>query len=205
GVVDAGGVRPADDGDAGPGGGRPDEPEPGTAVGGQLPRGGGRPAGPDGHSGAPAGVRLVGGRRAGARRHRPGGAVEPGGVAGTGGPRRAVVLGRRGGVNRSNRTGRPGPMRSPSTSTVEDFSSALFPAGDQFASLVEGLRMVQDFGHRPVMVEEVVDLFSTVPAGVVVDATAGGGGHAAALLDAYPHLGILGLDRDPAALEAAGR
>src|SRR6185437_259009 len=87
----------------------------------------------------------------------------------------------------------------------EDFSSALFPAGDQFASLVEGLRMVQDFGHRPVMVEEVVDLFSTVPAGVVVDATAGGGGHAAALLDAYPHLGILGLDRDPAALEAAGR
>ncbi|HVX22929.1 MAG TPA: 16S rRNA (cytosine(1402)-N(4))-methyltransferase RsmH [Acidimicrobiales bacterium] len=96
-------------------------------------------------------------------------------------------------------------MRSPSTGTVEDFSSALFHAGDQFASSVEGLRMVQDFGHQPVMVEEVVDLFGTVPAGVVVDGTAGGGGHAAALLRAYPHLGVLGLDRDPAALDAAGR
>jgi len=96
-------------------------------------------------------------------------------------------------------------MRSPSTGTVEDFSSALFPAGDLFASPVEGLRMVQEFAHQPVMATEVVDLFATVPPGVVVDGTVGGGGHAAAVLAAHPHLGVLGLDRDPDALDAAGR
>jgi len=101
-------------------------------------------------------------------------------------------------------------MRSPSTSSVEDFSSALFPAGrpgtnPDGSSPVEGLRMAQDFAHRPVMVEEVVDLLAAVGPGVVVDGTVGGGGHAAALLDANPDIGVLGLDRDPAALEAAGR
>ncbi len=101
-------------------------------------------------------------------------------------------------------------MRSPSTSSVEDFSSALFPAGrpgtnPDGSSPVEGLRMAQDFAHRPVMVEEVVDLLAAVGPGVVVDGTVGGGGHAAALLDAHPGIGVLGLDRDPAALEAASR
>jgi 16S rRNA (cytosine1402-N4)-methyltransferase len=101
-------------------------------------------------------------------------------------------------------------MRSPSTSSVEDFSSALFPAGrpgsnPDGSSPVEGLRMAQDFTHRPVMVAEVVDLFAAVGPGVVVDGTVGGGGHAAALLDANPDVGVLGLDRDPAALDAASR
>jgi 16S rRNA (cytosine1402-N4)-methyltransferase len=53
------------------------------------------------------------------------------------------------------------------------------------------------------MVEEVVELFRPVPGGVVIDATVGGGGHAKALLDAHPHLQILGLDRDADAIEAA--
>jgi 16S rRNA (cytosine1402-N4)-methyltransferase len=63
--------------------------------------------------------------------------------------------------------------------------------------------MAQRFEHEPVMVEEVVVLFGPVPPGVMVDATVGGGGHAAALLDAHPHLGLLGLDRDPDAVVAA--
>jgi 16S rRNA (cytosine1402-N4)-methyltransferase len=53
------------------------------------------------------------------------------------------------------------------------------------------------------MLAEVVELFAPVPTGVVLDATVGGGGHAAALLTAYPHLQILGLDRDPEAVAAA--
>jgi 16S rRNA (cytosine1402-N4)-methyltransferase len=60
-----------------------------------------------------------------------------------------------------------------------------------------------DFVHRPVLVDVVVELFAPVPPGVVVDATLGGGGHAEALLDAHPHLSVLGLDRDPAAIAAA--
>ena len=64
--------------------------------------------------------------------------------------------------------------------------------------------MSSGFEHRPVMVEEVVDLLRVVPPGTVVDATVGGGGHAAALLDAAPQLTLLGLDRDGDAIAAAG-
>lgn len=62
----------------------------------------------------------------------------------------------------------------------------------------------RSFHHLPVLVDKVVELFAAVPAGVVVDATIGGGGHAEAILDAHPHLSVLGIDRDPDALEAAG-
>lgn len=101
-------------------------------------------------------------------------------------------------------------MRSPSTVSVEDFFSALFCPGrlgtyPRGALLVEGLRMARTFAHDPVMVDEVVSLFGPVPAGVVVDGTAGGGGHAAALLDAHPHLGLLALDRDADAVGATAK
>lgn len=59
------------------------------------------------------------------------------------------------------------------------------------------------FEHRPVMLAEVVDLFAEVPAGLLVDATLGGAGHAGALLDARPDLVLLGLDHDDVAVEAA--
>ena len=59
------------------------------------------------------------------------------------------------------------------------------------------------FVHRPVMSREVVELLATVPPGTVIDATAGGGGHAGLLLDARPDLRLLGIDRDPAAVAAA--
>jgi len=99
-------------------------------------------------------------------------------------------------------------MRSPSIGVVEDPYSARFhlcrsgrhPDG---AQPVEGLRMSREYRHRPVMVDEVVALFGPVPAGVVVDATVGGGGHARALLEAYPHLSVVGIDQDEDALAAA--
>lgn len=62
----------------------------------------------------------------------------------------------------------------------------------------------QPFVHRPVMVEEVVTRLLAIPAGDVLDATVGGGGHAEAVLTARPDLSLIGLDRDPAALDAAG-
>jgi 16S rRNA (cytosine1402-N4)-methyltransferase len=61
----------------------------------------------------------------------------------------------------------------------------------------------QPFEHRPVMVDQIVDLFADVPAGTVVDATLGGAGHSRAILDAHPHLRVAGLDQDPDAVEVA--
>jgi len=60
--------------------------------------------------------------------------------------------------------------------------------------------------HRPVMAGEVAALFDPVPPGVVVDATFGGGGHAEELLRVLgPQHRVLGIDRDPVAVERAER
>ena len=64
--------------------------------------------------------------------------------------------------------------------------------------------MAEQFEHRPVMESEVVDLLGPVPPGLIVDGTVGGGGHAGAILRARPDLRLLGIDRDPAAVAAAG-
>jgi 16S rRNA (cytosine1402-N4)-methyltransferase len=54
------------------------------------------------------------------------------------------------------------------------------------------------------MVAEVVNAFAPVTAGLLVDGTVGGGGHAGALLEAYGDSVVLGLDRDAEAVAAAG-
>ena len=57
--------------------------------------------------------------------------------------------------------------------------------------------------HVPVLLDRVLALLAPALEGrdaVVVDATLGLGGHAEALLEAHPHLTLVGLDRDPAAL-----
>jgi len=59
------------------------------------------------------------------------------------------------------------------------------------------------FEHDPVMHSEITAVFATVPPGTIVDATLGGGGHSAALLDSRDDLDVLGIDQDPHALEAA--
>ncbi|ANY05095.1 16S rRNA (cytosine(1402)-N(4))-methyltransferase RsmH [Pseudonocardia sp. HH130630-07] len=62
--------------------------------------------------------------------------------------------------------------------------------------------------HVPVLLDRVAALLDPAlrdrPA-VYVDATLGMGGHAAALLAAHPRLTVVGLDRDPQALDLAGR
>ena len=64
----------------------------------------------------------------------------------------------------------------------------------------------RDVGHRhvPVMLDRVLALLDPVAAdasAVVVDATIGLGGHAAALLARHPDLRLIGIDRDAAALD----
>jgi len=61
------------------------------------------------------------------------------------------------------------------------------------------------FAHEPVLRGPVVELLSVVPDGTFVDLTLGGAGHARALLAAHPGLRLLGIDRDPSAVEAARR
>lgn len=58
--------------------------------------------------------------------------------------------------------------------------------------------------HRPVMLEEVVEYLLCRPGAVIVDATLGLGGHAAAILDKIRPEGLLiGVDRDRESLEIA--
>jgi len=61
--------------------------------------------------------------------------------------------------------------------------------------------------HVPVMLDRVVALLADAPDGVLVDGTVGAGGHARALAEArverYGHVHLIGLDRDPMALELA--
>ncbi len=59
------------------------------------------------------------------------------------------------------------------------------------------------FEHDPVMVDEIAAIFDAVPAGTIVDATLGGGGHSAALLSRRADIDILGIDQDADAIQAA--
>jgi 16S rRNA (cytosine1402-N4)-methyltransferase len=61
--------------------------------------------------------------------------------------------------------------------------------------------------HVPVMLGRCVDALApaAAPGAVFVDATLGLGGHSAAMLERFPQIRLIGLDRDPEALERSGR
>ncbi len=60
--------------------------------------------------------------------------------------------------------------------------------------------------HRSVLLHEVVELLDLREGAVIVDGTAGAGGHTAAIADRVGESGrVIGLDRDPEMLELAGR
>lgn len=66
----------------------------------------------------------------------------------------------------------------------------------------------QGQGHVPVLRDRVVALLAPAlerPGSVLVDATLGLGGHSEAVLAACPAARLVGVDRDPHALELAGR
>ncbi|WP_166276441.1 16S rRNA (cytosine(1402)-N(4))-methyltransferase RsmH [Motilibacter deserti] len=79
---------------------------------------------------------------------------------------------------------------------------------------VEDAGSAPEPAHVPVLLERCLELLAPAlaagPEGVdarpvVVDATLGMGGHSEALLRAHPHVRLVGLDRDPEALERSGR
>src|SRR3546814_482952 len=61
--------------------------------------------------------------------------------------------------------------------------------------------------HVPVLLDRVVALVAPAlerPGAVVIDATLGLGGHSEAMLRAFPEAHLVGIDRDPNALQMAG-
>jgi 16S rRNA (cytosine1402-N4)-methyltransferase len=65
----------------------------------------------------------------------------------------------------------------------------------------------REAGHVPVMLERCLDALApaAVDGAVFVDATLGLGGHSAALLARFPGIRLIGLDRDPQALERSAQ
>lgn len=66
---------------------------------------------------------------------------------------------------------------------------------------------MSEFHHIPVLAEAVVENLTFPEKGKVrmIDGTLGGGGHSAMLLEKYPELELLGIDRDEMALESAAK
>jgi 16S rRNA (cytosine1402-N4)-methyltransferase len=62
---------------------------------------------------------------------------------------------------------------------------------------------VVPFGHTTVLGPEVIAALAPRDGGVYVDATLGGGGHTASILEAAPGATVIGIDQDPRAIEAA--
>ena len=64
----------------------------------------------------------------------------------------------------------------------------------------------EEFRHIPVLARAVLEhlTFDASRPARLVDGTVGGGGHSAMLLEKYPKLELLGVDRDAMALDAAG-
>ncbi len=96
---------------------------------------------------------------------------------------------------------RPRSMRS---LAIAEEDRATFSARSSSEG-IERLQVSRDDYHTPVMENETVTSFASFEQGVVIDATLGGGGHALALLRAYPQLRVLGIDRDPEARARASQ
>jgi 16S rRNA (cytosine1402-N4)-methyltransferase len=67
-----------------------------------------------------------------------------------------------------------------------------------------------NFKHVPVMGKEIIQSLKELPSeltkqGLIIDATIGGGGHSAQILENFPGIKIIGLDQDPMAIKAASK
>lgn len=67
-----------------------------------------------------------------------------------------------------------------------------------------------NFNHVPVMGKEIIQSLKELPSeitkkGLIIDATIGGGGHSALILENFSGIKIIGLDQDPMAREAASK
>ncbi len=64
--------------------------------------------------------------------------------------------------------------------------------------------MMEQFHHVPVLLNECIDALQIKPEGVYLDGTLGGAGHSAQIARRLTTGTLIGIDRDPTALRAAG-
>ena len=64
--------------------------------------------------------------------------------------------------------------------------------------------MDKDYGHKPVLLEECLQALAICPDGCYLDGTLGRAGHSLAILRRLTTGRLVGIDRDLAAIEAAG-
>ena len=65
--------------------------------------------------------------------------------------------------------------------------------------------MAMEFLHKPVLFDECMEMLEIKPDGIYVDGTLGGGGHSSGILSLLEGGRLIGIDRDEAALAAAGK
>ncbi|MDR3645435.1 MAG: 16S rRNA (cytosine(1402)-N(4))-methyltransferase RsmH [Clostridia bacterium] len=65
--------------------------------------------------------------------------------------------------------------------------------------------MLSAFEHTSVLLEESIEALNIQPSGIYIDGTAGGGGHSFKIASRLRGGRLIALDRDPEAIEAAGR
>lgn len=82
-------------------------------------------------------------------------------------------------------------------------SSEGLPGIEDSSMRAGGVRMNQSFVHDPVMLQEILEVFSAMNTGVFADCTLGGAGHSTAILSAHPDVRLLGIDQDDVALASA--
>ena len=62
-----------------------------------------------------------------------------------------------------------------------------------------------EFSHSPVMPDECIEGLNIRPGGIIVDGTAGGGGHSFLIAERLTEGELIAIDRDSAAIRAAGK
>ena len=91
-----------------------------------------------------------------------------------------------------------------SSEQLLDLARYFHPAGRGFMTTSPNAPTPDEvFAHVPVMKVETLAAIAPVGNGLVIDATLGGAGHTRAILDTFPDVTVLGLDRDPFAIAAA--
>jgi len=60
---------------------------------------------------------------------------------------------------------------------------------------------LQEIPHIPVLYKEVVNTFSGIDDGIVIDCTMGYGGHSSMILKANPNIKLIGIDQDQTAID----